>query len=338
MRVLIVCQVLDAKHPILGFFHRWVEEFAKHVESVVVIASSVGEHNLSKNVSVYSLGKERGNTSAMRMVNFFKLIISLRNEYDTVFVHMIQEAVLAGGLLWKLFGKKIGLWYVHGTVSLRLRVAALITDAIFTTSPESCRLKTKKVHTLGHGIDVDPLEVSSMPPVPRIVTIGRISPSKKLDTVLDAFSILKEQGIRFEGEIVGGPAVARDVQYAKEIQKRAEALGVTYHGPVPHEKALGCLDGATFFISASETGSVDKAVLEAASRGVVSVFSSAAFAGALNTVGLKVDGDPRSFAALIQFLLENNTLRERYREEVYAVVLENHSLEKLIPRIVSLYG
>ena len=57
---LIITQIIDKDDPILGFFHRWVEEFAKHIDHIDVICLKKGEHTLPSNVSVYSLGKEGG--------------------------------------------------------------------------------------------------------------------------------------------------------------------------------------------------------------------------------------------------------------------------------------
>ena len=59
MKLLILTQKVDKNDPILGFFHRWVEEFARHCEQVTVIALGVGEYDLPQNVRVFSLGKEQ---------------------------------------------------------------------------------------------------------------------------------------------------------------------------------------------------------------------------------------------------------------------------------------
>jgi len=58
MKLLVVTQVVDTEDPVLGFFVRWVEELAKHVESVEVICLREGKHMLPVNVHVHSLGKE----------------------------------------------------------------------------------------------------------------------------------------------------------------------------------------------------------------------------------------------------------------------------------------
>ena len=58
MRLLIVTQVVDQNDSVLGFFHRWIEEFAKNCEKVHVICLKESVHNLPENVAVHSLGKE----------------------------------------------------------------------------------------------------------------------------------------------------------------------------------------------------------------------------------------------------------------------------------------
>jgi glycosyltransferase involved in cell wall biosynthesis len=340
MRLLIATQVLDENHQNLGFFVRWVAEFAKHCESIVVVASAVGKYDLPTNVTVYSLGKEVGLEHRSRVGRFVSLMISLRRDYDAVFVHMIPEFVIAGGVPWKLFGKKVGLWYVHGTVSWYLKIASWFADAIFTVSPESCRLHSPKVQVVGHGIDVGELKEIRHPMSDflSVISIGRITPAKRLDIVLDTFELLKTKSFSFRGILVGGPATPEDVEYAEDVKERAGILGVEYQGPIPHERAMAALEEADIFISASETGSIDKAVLEAAAAGVVPVFSNPEFGAILDAPELQVAGTPESFADLIRGLADDADGRARLAAQVRAAVVKNHSLANLIPKILAFYA
>ena len=74
MRLLIVSQKVDIEDPILGFFHGWLLEFAKQCEEVTVIGLEVGKYALPKNVKVYSLGKEAGQS---RLKYLFRLWYTL---------------------------------------------------------------------------------------------------------------------------------------------------------------------------------------------------------------------------------------------------------------------
>ena len=141
MKLLVVTQVIDINHPILGFFHGWVEELASHCEQVHVICLQAGKYSLPANVTVHSLGKEEGKGRSTYLYRFFKLIWQLRKHYDGVFVHMNQIYVLLGAPLWRLLNKKVGLWYAHGTVTLSLRLATIFTNKIFTSKGDS-RLDT----------------------------------------------------------------------------------------------------------------------------------------------------------------------------------------------------
>ena len=128
MKLLITTQAVDLDDPVLGFFHRWLVEFSKHCESIHVICLKEGRHELPANVFVHSLGKESGASRLRYVARFYRYIWKYKNEYDTVFVHMNPEYIVLGGLLWRIGGKRIGLWYVHKSVSVRLRIAAVFTN------------------------------------------------------------------------------------------------------------------------------------------------------------------------------------------------------------------
>ena len=113
-RLLILTQKIDRNDPILGFFHRWVEEFAKHCESVIVVCLQKGEYDLPKNVRVLSIGKEEGGSRMRKIVRyivrFYRYIWHERENYDAVFVHMNPIYVCLAGPWWRLTGRKIALW------------------------------------------------------------------------------------------------------------------------------------------------------------------------------------------------------------------------------------
>src|SRR3989344_7222649 len=91
-KLLIITQKVDRTDSNLGFFHRWIEEFANYAD-IAVIASFVGEHRFSSNVRVYSLGKECGVPRIGRIVNFWKLFARHSRRADAIFFHMIPEFV-----------------------------------------------------------------------------------------------------------------------------------------------------------------------------------------------------------------------------------------------------
>ena len=345
MKLLITTQIVDKSDPNLGFFHRWIEEFAKHCERVEVICLSEGEHTLPKNVHVHSLGKEKmktgnGFSRLIYAIRFNLLIFKLRRTYDTVFVHMNPEYVVLGGWFWKLYKKKISLWYMHRSVTRTLKIAERVVDAIFTASPESFRLQSKQLHIVGHGIDTEKFahvtkSVREKDAPLRIVTISRISPSKRIIEMLDVLDVLAAQHISFSFSIAGGAGTPEDDAYVvklkEEIAKRSYRNRVIYLGPISHDRVPEILAHGDVFLNLSVTGSLDKAVLEPLLLGIPAVTTNEAFKDVLSEYGLYVDEfDPAKVADAIQESARVDTA------PLKKYVLRNHSLSVLIPRILKI--
>src|SRR3989344_6033891 len=143
MKLLICTQTVDSQDSHLGFFVRWIEEFAKHCEKVTVICLRDGGLTISDNVKVYEIGKAASSTQ--KAVRLLSLVWKLRTEYDTVFVHMNPEYIVLAGWLWRVWNKRVALWYTHKSVNLKLRIAVIFSHIVFTASKESFRLSTKKL-------------------------------------------------------------------------------------------------------------------------------------------------------------------------------------------------
>ncbi len=334
MRLLITTQAVDLDDPVLGFFHRWIEEFAKHCEHIHVICLKEGRHALPANVAVHSLGKERGVGRLRYVLNFYKYIWSLRNEYDAVFVHMNPEYVVLGGPLWRLGGKRIALWYTHKSVTMWLRIAMRLAHMIFTASTDSFRLKSDKVIIFGHGIEVDRAREGhrNSNGTIRILSVGRISKSKRVLEMLEVLYELHAQQTPFSFTLAGEPATAADREYANLVQQAIRRCpfrtSITVLGAVNHERIPHLLAQADVFVNLSTTGGMDKAVLEALSAGVPVVTTNETFQTILEQHGLMVPVyRPRAVAAAI---LHARSVDTAFLQEY---VHREHSLARLIERI-----
>lgn len=342
MKLLIVTQVLDKHHPILGFFHRWVEEFAKHCEHVHVICLQKGEYTLPDNVTVYSLGKEEGKSKLAYLATFYKLVWRLRHEYDSVFVHMNQIYVILGAPFWRALRKPIGLWYAHGTVSPSLKLATFLTNHVFTSTSEGFRIDTQKRVIVGQGIDTTLFIPASKVPSDtlRLVTVGRISQSKNLETLIAACARFKEVGTKFHLTIVGVPVTEAEHLYDIKMKALTAYLGlidnVTWAGPTSNHQLPQLLQQSDIFIHDGSTNSLDKALLEAVLCGCVVVTSNPAYKALTQELApeyLFLVKDEKNLANIIKN-------KHQYTEnmlKVKSLVKEKFTTSNLISGIVSEY-
>jgi len=332
MRLLIVTQAVDLDDPILGFFHRWIELFAEHCESVTVICLRKGRSALPGNVRVISLGKEQGGGRLSYIRAFYAAIRAERKNYDSVFVHMNPEYVILAGWYWRMTGKRIGMWYTHKAVNARLVLATLLSNMVLTASKESFRFSSRKVHIMGHGIDTDAFVASKHPQDLRIVTVGRITPAKRLIEMLAVLDELYRGGHGFTFRVLGAAAAKGDHAYEQklraEIAKRPYAPSVSM-GAVSNDQLPRALESASVFLHLSTTGSVDKAVLEALATGLPVVTTSGAFRDAPVT---HAGEDPVSLAAAVLKAHAGGVVTGT------AYVRIQHSLDGLISRILSTFA
>ncbi len=288
MKLLIVTQKIDKAGGYFSFFHEWLVEFSKQCESLTVISLEVGEYDLPKNVKVFSLGKESGHSRLKYVYRLWKYSWKERKNYDAVFAHMSPLYVIFGFPVWKLCGKKISMWYVHKHVDFKLRVATVLSDVIFSAVPESFRIKNSKVRFMGQAV---PLQTYARPQgsgngkndVFSAVAIGRITPIKNLDTLIEAAALLRDDGTKIRITIVGEPVTPGDIEYKEKLtrlvaDKHLESV-VDFRGKVSVEDLPSCYWKSDISINLCPTGGLDKVVLESMASGTPVIVSNEAFRG-----------------------------------------------------------
>lgn len=342
MNLLIITQVVDTQDPILGFFHQWIEEFAKHCEKVTVICLREGEHAFPGNVRVLSLGKEVGASRVKYLSRFYLYIWRQQKQYDAVFVHMNPEYVILGAMIWRLLKKRIALWYTHKSVNSTLRFATRFAHVIFTASKESFRIKSAKVQVVGHGIDTDLFQFQEKTTAQsvRLISVGRISRVKRQDLAIETLAELGERNIDATLSVVGVPLTENDQSYKQELVQLAKRRGVHGHlvwrGPVVNTRLPEELERANILLHTSETGSLDKVVLEAMACGVPVVSSSEAVS-AVVTSDLKsytgIAAQPTALADVIMQVCGNADHFQHIRLSSLRVA-RGHALRPLIENIV----
>jgi glycosyltransferase involved in cell wall biosynthesis len=340
MKILVITQRVDKNDPNLGFFHGWLGAFAKKFEKVEVIALGAGKYDLPANVAVHSLGKETGRSRIFKILKFYFLIWKLRRGYDRVFVHMNPEYAVLAGWFWKIFKKPAYLWYVHKSVTWWLKCAEKWVDKIFTANEASCRLeKREKIVVVGHGIDTILFSSSEKKwdEVFDILAVGRMSPVKKYEIILDALKIVREKSaeLKFRLTLIVPALDSSGEEYGEAINKKIADYGLgemTHLVPgTDHEKLPGYFHKADVFIHSSETGSVDKVVLEAMSTGLPVLTSSEAFDFLPENYKFE-KGNAKNLADKI---FEMAGRRGFCDGALRGIVVKNFSLENLLDKITA---
>ena len=340
MKILIITQKVDAHDPVLGFFCRWIKEFSLHTEQVTVLCLSEGIHDLPQAIRVISLGKGR----IHRLINLFRQIINLRNEYDVVFVHMNPEYVVVGGLIWKILSKPIALWYTHKSVTWKLRIAERLSNIVFTASHESFRLLSDKLHVMGHGIDVNQFNPvkKDLSVIFKILSAGRISPYKEYEIIIQAIALVQKKsrkGICLD--IIGTPAMSSDYKYLESLKKIVEENNLStiirFRGAISHDQLPQEFASADLFVHASKTGSLDKVLLEAMASGIPVISSSDVATNLLEDPLLIIEPrNPEAFSrAILRMVDTSPEERSSIGVKLRNSVIRNHDITTLIQKIVT---
>ncbi len=348
--LLIITQKVDENDDLLGSFICWIDELAKYFNRVHVIALAKGAHHLPKNVFVHSLGKEYSRSKLLQFFKLYYLLLRFVPSSVGVFAHMSPIFAIAAAPITKLAGKKLILWYLHRSLTTKLKLANFLSDYVVTAAKESLNLKSGKIIELGHGIDLNFFKAERNWAVSpngklKFLSVGRISPIKNYETLLAAAKILKDREIDFEIKIVGRPIMKYDFPYFESlrslIQKYDLRNYIQFLGMVPYKKIPPLYQGTDLMINLAPKGGLDRTVLEAMATRMLILTSNMAFKQSLGQYADNLIfkyGDSSNLADKILKLMNLPPAEKQKRSEfLFHSVSENHNLEKLIERIVGLY-
>lgn len=339
-KILMITRKVDENDALAGFTYNWVKKISQNLERLYVIGWQKSQRgNLPANVTIFSLPDNK----LLKVFALFKLLIKILPQVDGVFCHMNPEYTILVGPWAKILGKKIVSWYTHKTISWRRRLMEFFADTIVTASEKSFRQPRypQKVKVLGHGIDLEVF--APRPAEPRqtfkIISVGRISPTKEYGSIIEAINLLPDKNIALE--IIGDAILAEQRGYLEELKEKAARLGllnrqVFFRGWVANKDLAPYYQSADLFINLSGTGSLDKVVLEAMACGCLVLTANEAFDQILPADFMVKRHEPGLLAQKIGWLknLAPNEV-SRYRQEFRAIVVKDHNLEQLAQKIVS---
>ena len=309
-RLVFATQKLDPDDPVLAATVPMVRALAERVDELVVLCDSARNHALPANVRVHEFGAP---TQLQRGARFdAALARELRPRPLGVVAHMVPLYAVIAAPIVRPLGIPLVLWYTHWKAHAVVRAAEKVCTAIASVDVRSFPLRSRKVHAIGHGIDVDEFACSDAPPPPlRALVLGRYSPAKGLETILRGAALA---GVHVE--VHGSDATFE--AYRRTLEPLAQ--GAELGGPVQRSELPGLFARSHVLIDNMRAGAPDKVVYEAAAACLPVLASNPVFDDLLPPE-LRFDrADPESLAGRLRAL--DGSRRPELRE----LVARNHSV------------
>ncbi|MCX6719200.1 MAG: glycosyltransferase family 4 protein [Candidatus Taylorbacteria bacterium] len=335
MKLLIITQKVDKNDPILGFFHGWIIEFAKHFESIVVVCLEKGFAELPNNVKVLSLGKESGHSRMKYVRRFYRFIWKERQNYDAVFVHMNQEYVLLGAKIWRILGKKTFMWRNHQVGGFLTDLAVLFCNKVFCTSKQSYTAKFKKTVLMPVGINTDLFvrkpEIQRIPN--SILFLGRMDPVKKPELLIEALKILNKEGIEFNVSFYGNPSSGNEQYYdtlKEKVTGSALNSKIRFYQGLSNSETVRIYNEHEIYVNVTGSGSFDKTIFEAMACEMLVVASNKGLIDVIDSEFIFEENNVEDLVLKLRKILSlDQNSKRQYGEKMRRIVVDRHSLREL---------
>ncbi|PIT89343.1 MAG: hypothetical protein COU27_00835, partial [Candidatus Levybacteria bacterium CG10_big_fil_rev_8_21_14_0_10_36_7] len=334
----MITRRVDFDDHLAGFTYKWVRRFSKEVDELFVICLESGNvERLPENVKIVGLNTKN---KIIKFLKFQFFALKFVSKVDGIFCHMNPEYTIAIGPAAKIFRKKIVSWYTHRSITVRLRLLEKIADTVITASKKSFRLSTKKLLVLGHGIDVEAFSPNEETKKPKnqktkkpftILTVGRISPTKDIESLIAAAGILiNKEKKNLKVLIIGAPGIPEHEQYLQSLREMVISSSlensVLFLGPKPNKDVVQYYQNADLFVNLSGTGSMDKAVLEAMACESMVLSSNEAFEEILGEKYMVKKNNVKDLAyKILQIMAMKESDLEAVRMKFRNEVVKNHN-------------
>jgi glycosyltransferase involved in cell wall biosynthesis len=350
MNLLIFNLGVNKHNPPLAFTIDWITEFAKHCESVVVLTMSQGEYELPSNVTVFDIGHHPNRSKLILLYNFYKNLFHILSHYkiNGCFSHMNQLFSGLAGPILRVRGIPLVTWYAHPSVTLSLKIAHFFSNYTVASVYNAYPYKKDKLHVIGQGIDTKLFQKQLIDKAQGKINIlcsGRISASKRIDTLIKAVSLLVKEGYsNIQTSITGNPSNKIDQAHLDDLKQLAHSLGITdnisFDPALPRHQLPALNSSVNIYINLTPAGFGDKVAWEAMSCETPTLVSNTDFA---ETLGIYKEqllfkvGDEADLAIKIKALLQKTpeemaVMGSYLRQQVITL----HSLENLPPKILTL--
>lgn len=347
MRLLVINFAMDRTSPVLAWQEKVTYELAATVRRVVVLTESAGEFRPAPNMEVRVIPRILRRAplrwfKAKWLMLPYVYALCRREKFDACFIHMAHEWAYRFSAAFRRFDVPVLLWYAHGSVTPGLVRALRCVDRLVTSTPEGCRVASPKVRVIGQAIDTSLFQLPVSGQVRNVLLyVGRITPRKRIHLLIEVMQALRASagGGAFRLKLVGPASGSADQVYLLGLQARVAEMGlqdiVEFCGPREQSQLPPLYETALLHINLSETGSMDKTVMESLAAGCPVLTSNEAIMPLLGVdfPGMIVyDSRPEAVAGQVMDIAEN---RHRFTpERLRALVVGLHDLDGYVRKIL----
>lgn len=339
MKLIVVTQHVDPRHPSLGATVPKLRALAARVDELVVLADGAAPGSLPANCRVRLFASR---TRAGRGLRFATALLGELSGARAVLAHMCPIYAVLGAPLARPRGVPVLLWYTQWHASPTLRLAERAATHVLSVEQASFPLPSRKLHEIGHGIAAEELACRGADPGGAgvsVLALGRYSAVKGYPTLIRGIGEAVDRGVDARLAVHGPVSNEAEERHRGELTALASQLGlaerVVLGEALPRPQALASLARSNVLASATVRGAADKVVLEAALSCTPVLAPEHAFAGLIpEPLRYRAD-DPGSLAdALERYARLEPAQRHALGETLRERALANHTAESWADAVV----
>lgn len=342
-KLVFITQVVDPSDPNLGATCAKIAALARRVDEVVVLCDHGREGVLPDNCRLRIFGAPTRVHRAIRYVSAIR--DEMRVRPIAVVAHMVPLYAVVAAPFVRLRGVPLMLWYTHWKAHLVLRAGTAVSTHVLSVDERSFPLRSRKLHAIGHGIDLAEFPCQPVSPSAgralRVLALGRYSPPKKLDELIEGVRIARGRGVDVGIDLYGTTGTPMLEEYKRTLERLVAQPGYDFaavDGAIPRLEVASAYARAD--IVASDFDSADKIVLEAGASCRPVLASHASFHRLFDGIEPPLAferGRPETFADRLQALAalsddERHAIGRTLRERVG----QHHSVETWADAILGL--
>ncbi len=259
-------QEVDPASPVLGATVAKIAALAACVDEVVVLADRGVDGVLPSNCRLHRFGASSRPGRGARFETALVRELARSPRPAAVVAHMCPIYAVLAAPLARPLGVRVLLWFTHWRSSRLLRAAERAATDVITVERRSFPLDSRKVIPIGHGIDLTEFACveRSRSGTPALLSLGRTSPAKGLETVIRA--VAQVPGAQLSQ--VGPSLTEEERSHRARLEYLVTELGVDDRveiaQPVPRHEVVPLLTSADALVNNMRAGATDKVVFEAA--------------------------------------------------------------------------